>query len=40
MVIVGPGRLEDAHAVNESVEVAELRRAVSVYGHIARALLA
>jgi succinyl-diaminopimelate desuccinylase len=40
MVIVGPGRLEDAHAVNESVAVAELQRAVCVYGHIARALLA
>lgn len=40
MVIVGPGRLEDAHAVNESVEVAELHRAVRVYAHIAQALLA
>jgi acetylornithine deacetylase/succinyl-diaminopimelate desuccinylase-like protein len=34
-----PGRLQDAHAVNESVEVAQLQRAVRVYAHIAQALL-
>lgn len=39
MVIVGPGRLEDAHAVNESVAVADLQRAVRTYAHIAQELL-
>jgi succinyl-diaminopimelate desuccinylase len=40
MVIVGPGQLEQAHQVNEHVEVAELAQAARVYCRVARTLLA
>jgi acetylornithine deacetylase/succinyl-diaminopimelate desuccinylase-like protein len=39
MVIIGPGRLENANAVDESVAVADLPCAVRVYAHIAQTLL-
>lgn len=38
-IILGPGDPEMAHKVNESIEVAELDRAVSMYEALGRELL-
>jgi acetylornithine deacetylase/succinyl-diaminopimelate desuccinylase family protein len=40
MVIVGPGKLEQAHAVDEYIDIPDLSRAAHVYALIAQQLLA
>jgi acetylornithine deacetylase len=39
-ILVGPGSILDAHAAEEKVDLAQIEEAVSIYGRLARGLLA